>query len=138
MEIERVYGLSTRVFVSPKSSTQSLVVGGIGEDAKRWTRVVSLRAAQILWFHLTQYLFPEKASRVTAVVHTAPARTTEMPTITSHITVDHLDSQQYEITGWVNHQTWVARLTPNEAQRLWQALDQTLYPTGWNNPTNTD
>ncbi|MCC6615703.1 MAG: hypothetical protein IT320_19695 [Anaerolineae bacterium] len=138
MDIQRVYGLSTKLFVAPKSSTQSLVVGGIGEDASRWTRVVSLRAAQILWFHLTQFLFPDKASSVTAVVHTAPARSNEMPTITSHITVDHLDTHHYEITGWVNDQTWVARLTSTEAQRLWQALDQTLYPAGWNTLTKND
>jgi hypothetical protein len=131
MDIRRIYGLSSNTFVAPKATTQSVVVGGIGEDAARWTRVLSQRAAHILWFHLTTQLYPEKAATVTASVHTAPARGLEMPTITHHVDVDRLENNQYEITGWVADQTWTARLTPVEAQRLWQALDLALYPRGW-------
>jgi hypothetical protein len=131
MEIRRVYGLSSNVFVAPKVNTQAVVIGGIGEDTGKWTRVISLRAAQLLWFHLTQQLFPDKAAQVTAAVHTAQARGFEMPTITTHVTVDRLDGGQLEITGWVGEQTWAARLTPIESQRLWNALDIALYPRGW-------
>jgi hypothetical protein len=133
MEVRRVYGLSSGLFVAPKASTQSIVVGGMGEDTAKWTRVLSQRAAHILWFHLATLLFPEKSASVTAGVLTTPSRGLELPTITHHITVDKLENSLFEITGWVGASTWTAQLTHVEAQRLWQALDVTLYPQGWHN-----
>ena len=93
------YGLSTNLFVSRKRGGESLVVGGVGEDESRWTRVLSQRAAQMLWYHLTQLLFPEKSDMVTALVSTAPLRSDSLPTITTHMTVDMRDDGGYDIAG---------------------------------------
>lgn len=125
------YGLSTNLFVSRKSSGESLVMGGVGEDSGRWTRVLSIRAAQMLWFHLTQVLFPEKSEIVTALVSTAPLRSSTLPTITTHMAVDPVEEGGVEIVGWVGDNTWWVRLTDYEARRFWTALDLALYPVGW-------
>lgn len=133
MEIRRTYGLACNLFVAPKTNTQSLVIGGIAEDTSRWTRVVSQRAAVLLWYALTQHLFPDKASRVTAFVQTMPARTVELPTITHHIQTERLANGMFDIAGRVADQLWTVRLTTSEARRLWDALDVALNPKGWQN-----
>jgi len=125
------YGLSTNLFVSRKMGGESIVVGGMAEDASRWTRVLSQRAAQMLWFNLTRLLFPEKSEMVTALVTTAPLRAENMPTITTHMAVDKHESGAYEISGWVGDQMWWLSLNDYEARRLWTALDIALYPVGW-------
>jgi hypothetical protein len=128
---KRTYGLSSNLFVSRKAGGESVIVGGTAEDNTRWTRVLSQRAAQMLWFHLTRFLFPEKSAMVTALVTTAPFRGSDMPTITTHMTVDKLPDGGFEIAGWVGEQNWWVRLSDYEAQRFWTALDIALYPVGW-------
>lgn len=125
------YGLSTNLFVSRKASSDSVVIGGVAEDSSRWTRVLSQRAAQMLWFHLTQLLFPEKSDMVTGQVMTAPLRSADLPTITTHINVDRIETGGYEIEGVAGSQSWQLRLDDREAQRFWTALDIALYPVGW-------
>lgn len=125
------YGVSTKLFVSRKRSGDSLVIGGMGADEARWTRVLSHRAAQMLWYHLTDCLFPDKSEMVTALVSTAPLRDDSRPTITTHMTVEQLDDGSFDIVGWIGEQTWWVRLNAREARRLWTALDIALYPVGW-------
>ena len=125
------YGLSSNLFVSRKANGDSLVVGGIGQDETRWTRVLSQRAAQMLWYHLTRLLFPEKSEMVAAMVSTSPLRSGNMPTITTHMTVEPRDDRGYDIMGWVGEQTWWVYLNDYEARRFWTALDIALYPVGW-------
>jgi hypothetical protein len=127
----QTYGLSTNLFVSRKANGDSLVLGGIGEDEIRWTRVLSQRAAQMLWYHLTRLLFPEKSEMVAALVSTSPLRSGNMPTITTHVTVEPRDDDGYDIAGWVGEQTWWMHLSNYEARRFWTALDIALYPVGW-------
>lgn len=128
------YGLSTNLFVSRKTGGESLVVGGVAEDASRWTRVLSQRAAQMLWFNLTRLLFPEKSDMVTALVTTAPLRSENLPTITTHMTVDQREDGAFEIAGWVADQMWWVCLSEYEARRFWTALDIALFPVGWQGP----
>lgn len=125
------YGLSSNLFVNRKTGGESVVVGGMAEDATRWTRVLSQRAAQMLWFHLTRYLFPEKSEMVTALVTTAPLRSDALPTITTHIAVDRTDEGYFEVVGWIGEDSWWLRMTDAEARRFWSALDVALYPVGW-------
>jgi hypothetical protein len=129
--IKQEYGLSTNLFVSRKATGDALVVGGIGANTNRWTRVLSQRAAQMLWFHLTRHLFPEKSDMVAAMVSTSPLRGDHMPTITTHMTVEPRDDGGYDIVGWVGDQTWWMHLNDYEARRFWTALDIALYPVGW-------
>lgn len=127
----QTYGLSTNLFVSRKANGDSLVVGGVGENETRWTRVLSQRAAQMLWYHLTRHLFPEKSDMVTALVSTSPLRGDNMPTITTHMTVEPREEGGYDIMGWVGEQNWWVRLSDYESRRFWTALDIALYPVGW-------
>lgn len=122
------YGLSKNLFVSRKASGDSIVIGGIAEDASRWTRVLSQRAAQMLWFNLTQLLYPDQSGKVNAMITTAPLRGTDLPTITTHTTVDQLDQNSYEVTGWVGNHNWTLRLEHQEALSFWSALDSALTP----------
>jgi hypothetical protein len=130
------YGLSTNLFVSRKTGGESIVVGGVAEDTSRWTRVLSHRAAQMLWFNLTQLLFPEKSEMVTALVTTAPLRAENMPTITTQIWVTKSEDGAYEISGMVGEQIWWLRLNEYEARRFWTALDIALFPIGWQGPNS--
>jgi hypothetical protein len=125
------YSFSTNLFVSRKASGDGIIVGGTTVDASRWTRVLSQRAAQMLWFHLTRFLFPEKSDMVSALVTTAPLRSSDMPTITTHMTVDQLDSGGYEVVGWIGDQNWGVRIGAPDARQFWMALDIALYPAGW-------
>lgn len=121
------YGLSKNLFVFRKAG-DSIILGGVMGDDTRWTRVLSQRAAQMLWFNLTQYLYPDKAETVTALITTAPLRSADLPTITTHTTVDKSGDGVYEISGWVGSQTWSVTLDEAEAQRFWNTLDTTLSP----------
>lgn len=125
------FSFSTNLFVSRKASGDGIIVGGTTEDTTRWTRVLTQRAAQMLWFHLTRYLFPDKSAMVSALVTTAPLRSSDMPTITTHMTVDQLEDGSYEITGWIGEQSWGIRIGNPEARQFWMALDIALYPAGW-------
>jgi hypothetical protein len=130
-EIGRSYGLSSNLFVSRKASGDSLVVGGMAEDSSRFARVLSHRAAHMLWFSMARLLFPEKSDMVTALAVTAPLRHAGLPTITDHMEVSRTEPGNIDVFGWVNQQTWFLRLTDYEARRLWTALDIALYPSGW-------
>ncbi|MAS33508.1 MAG: hypothetical protein CL610_05845 [Anaerolineaceae bacterium] len=134
---DQTYGLSTNLFVSRKANGESLVVGGIGENQSRWARVLSQRAAQTLWYHLTRCLFPEKSEMVTALVSTSPLRADNMPTITTHVSVEQRLDGGYDLVGMVGDQTWWVQLTDFEARRFWTALDIALYPVGWQGRRST-
>jgi hypothetical protein len=133
-ETKHSYGRSSNLFVSRKASGESIVMGGTAEDSTRWTRVLSKRAAQMLWFHLAQILYPDKADYITGMISTTPIRSTDMPTITAHMTVDTLENGGYEIVGWINNQTWDISIEAAEAQRFWIALDIALNPAGTPEP----
>jgi hypothetical protein len=128
---KQVYSLSTNLFVSRKASGDGIILGGTITAESRWTRVLSQRAAQMLWFHLTHFLFPEKSAMVSAMVTTAPLRSSDMPTITTYMTVDQLEQGGYEIVGMIGDQLWGIRIADQDARQLWMALDIALYPAGW-------
>jgi hypothetical protein len=90
----------------------------------------------MLWFYLTQLLFPEKSEMVTALVTTAPLRSSDLPTITTHTTVDKTEDGLFEITGWVGDQSWLVKLSDQEIRGFWTALDIALYPAGWQGATS--
>ncbi|GIL12300.1 MAG: hypothetical protein BroJett038_10200 [Chloroflexota bacterium] len=125
------YGLSKNLFVSRKASGDSIVVGGTGEDNTRWTRVLSYRAAQMLWFNLAELLYPEKSKRIGGLITTAPLRGADLPTITTHTAVDKTEDSNFEVTGWAGSQSWVIKLDADEVRRLWSALDAVLTPIEW-------
>lgn len=132
---QRRYGESSALFVLPKTQGDSVVVGGMGAEG-RWFRVLTKRAAQLLWFNLTGILFPERARQVTGIAVTAPIRGTDKPSVTYHLEVTRTADNYIEIIGWVGHDTWWTRLPEHEARHLWTKLDQLLFPVGWEGRNN--
>ena len=130
------YGVSTRVFVVPKAGGQTAVIGGVCAAEGRWTRVLTLRAAKLLWFNLTRLLFPGKAAAVTALAETAPLQGRSRPSMTYHVEVTRAADSFIEIIGWAGQEMWWARLPENEARALWTRLDLMLYPVGWEGRDN--
>jgi hypothetical protein len=128
--IERTYGRTLDWFVLRKTSVggATLVIGGTAQDAIRWTRVLTERAARMLWFSLTQGLFPEQSDRLTARLATLPMRPPLLPTITNQLWVESCDEGHFELVGLTGGHTWTARLDRKEAERLWTALNQVLFP----------
>lgn len=122
------YGLSRDLFVTPKSKGETVVVGGVSSDTSRWVRILSKRAAQLLFFQLTQIMDPDKARHLNTGVTTAPMRDLNRPTITTHMSVDERPEGGYRIIGWAGDKMWDTHLTRTETQRLWVSLNSVLYP----------
>jgi hypothetical protein len=119
------------LFVSRKESDQTLVLGGVGQGDERWVHVMTQRAAQVLWFKLTQLLYPDKADTVTALAMTAPLRAPSNSTVTTHVEMVKSSEDEYTLVGWIQRSSWRVQLTELETRRLWAALDLALYPVGW-------
>lgn len=126
MTMNRVYGYSQENFVLRKGSSDTFVLGGMSQTGVRWTRVLSKRAAHMLWFHLARSLFPGDADDVTASLPTALMRGVDMPSITKHIVIEPLDHACYEILGYTSAGTWAVQVTEGEARRLWEILHQAI------------
>ena len=124
---QMTFGLSTNLFATRKSKGESIVVGGTAADTTRWVRILSYRAAQLLWFQLTQLLHPEEIKTMSSMVMTAPMRDTNLPTITTHMNVEQKDGG-YSITGWAGDKIWLAQLDKEETERFWNTLSGALYP----------
>ncbi len=135
--VQRRYGVSSDLFVSRKPEGETIILGGRGRDGNLWTRVLTRRAAQVLWFTLTGLLFPERAQTVTAIAVTAPLRNQKQPTVTSHVEVARTADGFVEVIGWAGTETWWVRLPEGEARSLWTKLDIALYPVGWEGRTKT-
>ena len=134
-------GLSRDVFVSSRPDGESIVIGGASSsspigDAGKWARVLSRRAAHLLWYRLTLFLFPEKARHVTALVSTAPLQLNASPTVTTHVDVTQPEKDIYDVVGMMGKALWTTRLSTLEARRLWTSLDLALYPDGWEEKDN--
>lgn len=124
----RAYGIASELYIVRKPNTDAYVVGGVAEDLSRWTRVLSSRAAYMLWFHLARLLLPEKVEEVTAVFNTAPLRSDMLPTIANHCTVESMNEFYLEIAGWTDNHSWSVFVTNEDASQLWTALDKLLFP----------
>jgi hypothetical protein len=137
-------GLSRDVFVSSRPDGESIVIGGASffegsppaSDGGKWARVLSRRAAHLLWYRLTLFLFPEKARHVTALVSTAPLQLNASPTVTTHVDVTQPEKDLYDVVGMMGKVSWTTRLSTLEARRLWTSLDLALYPDGWEEKDN--
>lgn len=128
-DLSSMYGPSTNLFVSRKSNGEAIVIGGVASDSSRWVRILSQRAAQLLWFQLTQMLYPEKAKGATTVVTTAPIRDANMPTVTTHMSVEPLrEGGGYALTGMAGEKLWHTQVSAEDIHRFWQVLNNALYP----------
>ena len=133
-QASRTYGISTELYVLSKPNTDTILLGGVAEDLSRWTRVLSARAAFMLWFHIARLLMPERIEQVTAVFNTTPLRSDDLPTITNHCAVEIRDEGLVQVIGWAGEQSWSVHMTNADASQLWTALDKLLFPQGWQSP----
>ncbi len=135
--LHRQYGVSTDLSAQGDEPSRTIVVEGTGENGIHWAHTLTWRAAQIMWFRLTQLLYPDKAPVVTGLAVTAPLSTTSGITLTTHTeVVRSREGDHYTIVGWVQRSTWRAVMCEDQARRLWTALDQVLYPVGWEGREN--
>ncbi len=120
---ERAYGYTTNWFVMNRLGAHggSIVVGGIDMRGERWTRLLSHRAAHMLWFQLTLLLFPERVEWL-APMDTLPIRDSKLPTITNQFIVERLEGGVIEVTGIANGSRWTAKLLEADSLGLWAAL----------------
>jgi hypothetical protein len=130
------YGYCKELFAMRKGG-DSLIVGGVAEDASRWTRVLTQRAGQAVWLYLIKFLFPESAEGANTLIATAAFRQADAPTITSHAVVDKAKDGTYTLRGWAGEKLWSAQLQEDEAINFWIALDKALYPNGWKGKPHT-
>ncbi len=124
------YGLSGNLTVTAQAGKQTVVISGMTIYGSFWTRVLSQRAANILWFHLSALLFPFKRS-LTATVGTADMRGPGLPSITDQLIVEKLETGMFELTALSGGLEWSLKFTEAEARRLWVALNDLLRPTDY-------
>jgi hypothetical protein len=128
------YGLTSEMFVNRHGEDETVILGGVGVEANRWTRTLTRRAAHQLWFHLTRLLFPEKSPQVTGMAMTAPL-SMPIPSVTTHLEIVYSpETHLYDIVGWDGEDGWWFRVDEQNARNLWTALDIALYPAGWSGP----
>ncbi len=126
MTANRVYGYSQDTFLIRRGVGDTYVFGGRSQDGSRWTRILSKRAAHMLWFHLARHLFPDDADDVTARLPTALFRGVNVPSITEHMLIEPLNTGGIEIVGSTSAGTYSVQLGPSEVQRFWTLIDQAM------------
>ncbi|MFN8527107.1 MAG: hypothetical protein U0670_00670 [Anaerolineae bacterium] len=126
MTIQRSYGKTIHPFACPKPDSDAILLGGLGEDLNRWTRVLTQRAAKLLWYQLGCALYPENFREKTAQLTTLPIRSALLPSVTTDLRVDTLREDEFEVIGLGSASTWSTHLRADAAQQLWAALDDLL------------
>jgi len=123
---QRSYGRTVSPFACLKPNSESVLLGGIGDDGERWTRVITSRAARLLWYHLGAMLDPERFAEHVIGLGTVPIRSAGLPNITSDFHIDPIDSGGCEVLGRGSGSEWSARFESEGARQLWAALDDIL------------
>ncbi|MDX2162530.1 MAG: hypothetical protein SF162_14495 [bacterium] len=125
-QYQRTYGKTINPFVCRKPDSDTILLGGQGDDLNRWTRLLTNRASRLLWFHLGSVLHPDLFREKTPGLGTLPIRSARLPTITSDLILDQTAQGEYEIIGRGGGSQWSARFNPDTARQLWNALDDLL------------
>jgi hypothetical protein len=96
--------------------------------------MLTFHAVYVLWYRLTQALYPDDAPTMTSSAGTAPLDMPEDLVVTIGVDLMRLDSEpdHYDIIGTTTQGRWRARISQAESQRLWAVLDVALFPVGWN------
>jgi len=97
-------------------------------------QILTVHAVYVLWYRLTQALYPDDAPTMTSSAGTAPLDMPEDLVVTMGIDLlrPESDPDHFDIIGTTNQESrWRARITGTESQRLWAVLDVALFPFGW-------
>ncbi len=113
-------------------------LSGVPEQGRVFEQHLTRRAAQFLWYYLTQNLFSGEAPPMTSIAGTAPLSLPDNPHLTSHIEVKTVHDDLYEIRGVTRAGAWRIWVSSTDVQWLWATLDVTLYPVGWEGRESRD
>lgn len=121
-------GFVTNLAIIKKpGSDDLLMMVGQSEQAGRWVKVITKGAAQALWFHLTQYLYPRAAAQITPRAATAVLRPSSSPTVTPFMEATNFEDKKIvRVRGLGSLEEWVIYFTHEEGFELWAALEKML------------
>jgi len=126
------YGLTQDFTVDPKPGTDKVEIGGFGSNQIAWSRTLTHRAAQQVWFSLTQHLYPEKFEKITSMAQTSIINETQAIDQTRYVEVlRNADTRTCDLIGFEGESQWWCRLDDQSARTLWKRLDEILFPSGW-------
>lgn len=133
------YGVAQQMSVE-QNKEGLIVLRGVaqGKRVKAIKATLSRRASNLLWYRLTQLLYPDDAPHATQLLGTAPLGQAlpEGELITTQIEVQPRHPDHYELIGRILNHEWSLHLSTSEAKRLWAKLDLSLFPYGWQGREN--
>jgi hypothetical protein len=113
------------VIKRPGSDELLMMVGQ--SDKGRWVKIVTRGAAQTLWFHLTQFLYPRAAQQLTPRAATAVLQKSSSPMVTTFLEVMNMtDKQIIRVHGLGGAEEWLMYVTHEEGFELWASLEKIL------------
>ncbi len=119
--------VSNLAVIRKPGSDELLMMVGQSQQGTRWVKIITRGAAQALWFHLTQYLYPRAAAQLTPRAATAVLRPSGSPTVTPFMEVSNLqDKKIIRVTGIGSAEDWVIYFSHDEGFELWAALEKIL------------
>ncbi len=86
---------------------------------------ITAGAARILWYHLTELLFPASAS-LTARVATANIAPSDSLSVIFAVKVEECQDDLIEVVALSGVHGWSLRFSHEEGSELWACLDQSL------------
>ncbi|HEC22419.1 MAG TPA: hypothetical protein ENI95_05840 [Chloroflexi bacterium] len=99
--------------------------------SQRTTLSLTQGAAQVLWFYLTQLLFPRAAAQLTPRVTTATLQPAPNLQVVFAVKVwMEKKSGLIEVIGVSAVEGWRFRFTPEEGHELWASLEEVLHIIG--------
>ncbi|NJL95653.1 MAG: hypothetical protein HC915_18940 [Anaerolineae bacterium] len=93
-------------------------------------RLLTWRAARILWQFLTRAFFPEGAHPLATLTDADPLDTSDDLTVYIGL-LDQPDGSFILVGTLADNATWQIPLSRAAARGLWARLDILLYPPGW-------
>lgn len=127
-----IHGLSVDLAVEPGGDAELFALSGVGDGMRKWSHLLTRRAAHMLWYRLTWALFPEKSPRVTGMAATARLRPLAESGAVAFVEVIYQANEQlFIVIGRNETPRWTFDLADPAARQLWAALDLALYPAGW-------
>ncbi len=121
-------GFVTNLAVIKKPGSDDLVLMvGQSKTSGRWVKTITRGAAQTLWFHLTQYLYPRAAAQITQRAETAVLRPSASPLVTPFLEITNFQERKViRVRGIGSAEEWLIYFTYDEAFELWAALEKML------------
>jgi hypothetical protein len=119
--------VSNLAVIKRPGSEDLLMLVGQSKDSGRWVKIVTKGAAQTLWVHLTQYLYPRAAQQLTSRAATAVLQKSSSPMVTTFLEVFNMDDKQViRVHGIGGAEEWLMYFTHDEGFELWASLEKIL------------